>query len=221
MGINKNQYFIIGIGILIIFTFLPASFMQIANALTGDYSKVTGGQLTITDWNNLDDDFVAKSGSTMTGTLNMGNNRITNLGNPTVDSDAVSRGVMNTAISSALAAVASPMRNTSGAELRMVCGSTLVTAGNSVQYDTTTIRTDIDTSAANFTTIYFYYASLIAVGGSHYKITSANSIYNPTATSFRLYLHFDDYNNNMPSGITVATAMGWGWTINWCGIGLL
>ena len=47
---------------------------NIAKALTGNYSKATGQQLATTDWNNLDDDFVAKSGDTMTGPLNLPGN---------------------------------------------------------------------------------------------------------------------------------------------------
>jgi hypothetical protein len=204
--------------VIVTATFTIAPLNKIALALTGNYSKTQtaacttpGSQLCITDWNNLPSDFVAKSGGNdaiMTGPLTLP-------GDPTQNNQAATKRYVDNAIVS----VSSPMTNVGGQSLRMVCGITPVTAVNTVQYDASTLRIDIDTSSASFNTIAFYYSSLSAVGGSHYKVTSANSIYNPTNSGFRLYLHFDDYNNNMGGVISLANAVGWGWTINWCGIG--
>ncbi len=63
-----------------IFIFTPLSWQQVARALTGNYSKNTGDQLTVNDWNNLDDDFLDKSGDTMSGDLNMDSHNISNVG---------------------------------------------------------------------------------------------------------------------------------------------
>ena len=51
--------------------FSPVSLEKIAYAVSPNYSKTNGQQLTIADWNNLDDDFVAKSGDTMAGPLTL------------------------------------------------------------------------------------------------------------------------------------------------------
>ena len=64
--------------------FFSPDFKNFALALSPNYSKtLPGATLNLTEWNNLDDDFVAKSGSTMTGVLDMGNNKIINVNNGT------------------------------------------------------------------------------------------------------------------------------------------
>ena len=60
------------------------------NYVDGEISKIT-----TVDTNQ----FVLKSGSTMTGVLNMNNNLITNLKSPTGDNDAVNKGYLNQKIS--------------------------------------------------------------------------------------------------------------------------
>jgi len=67
------------------------SLNRFALALTGNYSKSAGQQLTIADWNNLPADFVAKSGDTMAGDLNLGGKKGTNVGAPTTPNDAVNK----------------------------------------------------------------------------------------------------------------------------------
>jgi hypothetical protein len=79
---------------------------QIVLALTGTYNKGTGDTLTTTDWNMLDDDFVARSGgaaSNMTGILDMNNNRIANLLTPATGAgtDAANRSYVDTQIAAA------------------------------------------------------------------------------------------------------------------------
>jgi hypothetical protein len=49
-----------------IFIFSPISLTQVAQALDpANYNKTTGASLTATDWNRLDDDFMATNGSGM------------------------------------------------------------------------------------------------------------------------------------------------------------
>ena len=50
----------------------------------------------LADTANFSDTVVLKSGSTMTGALNMGTNKITNLGTPTVSTDAATKGYIDT-----------------------------------------------------------------------------------------------------------------------------
>lgn len=80
------------------------TFKQIAQAISSNYSKATGQQLSVAEWNNLPVDFVARTGgalSNMLGILDMGNNRITNLATPTVNSDATSKQYVDTAVAGA------------------------------------------------------------------------------------------------------------------------
>jgi hypothetical protein len=217
MDNNKNNFnhWLIILAVLILMAFLPLSYMQFASALTGNYSKSTGGQLTVTDWNNLPADFVARSGgatSAMQGNLDMGStNRIVNLANPTADNEAVNRGSMNTAISAAVAG-ASNIKNTAGANLKMVCGET--TPVDWTQYMVDVIRVDVNTSLAGFTSSPSYFTSINGTSG-HWRTTGATSVYFPTSTGFTIFIY--DMN---PSDITPAIALSWGWYIKWCGVGI-
>jgi hypothetical protein len=47
---------------------------QLALALSSSYSKTSGDMLTAQEWNNLTNDFVAKSGDTMSGDLTVNGN---------------------------------------------------------------------------------------------------------------------------------------------------
>jgi hypothetical protein len=217
MDNNKNNFsnWVIILAVLILMAFLPLSFKQFASALTGNYSKSTGGQLTVTDWNNLPADFVARSGgatSAMQGNLDMGStNRIVNLANPTADNEAVNRGAMNTAIASALTNIGN-IKNIGGVNLKMVCGET--TPADWTQYMTDVIRVDIDTHLAGFTSTPSYFTSINGTSG-HWRTTGATSVYFPTSTGFTIFIY--DMN---PSDITPAIALSWGWHIKWCGVGI-
>ena len=97
---------------LIIFGgFFSPGFKNFALALSANYGKVMpGASLTLTEWNYLDDDFVAKSGSTMTGILDMGSQRIINLATPTGTSpasDAANKAYVDAQVASVGASAAS------------------------------------------------------------------------------------------------------------------
>ncbi len=143
--------------VVMVVIFTAPSFNKMAQALSSNYSKSTSGSLSATEWNNLPSDFLDLTGThAMQGNLNMGNtNRITNLAAPTTDSDAVSRGAMNTAIAAAVSA-ASSAKDTSGNSLKMVCARTYLNTTNTWIYDTASplssqfLQVKIDTTAAGF-----------------------------------------------------------------------
>ena len=97
--------FFITIGLLI---FAPLSLDQVALALQGRYDRAaTDNSIGVVDWNYLDDDFLARDGSgAMTGDLNMGGNRITNLVTSATpgNNDAATVQYVQTAVSAAASA---------------------------------------------------------------------------------------------------------------------
>ncbi|RJS13621.1 protease B [Corallococcus sp. H22C18031201] len=74
------------------------------------------------------------------------------------------------------------------------------------QYDANGIYLDVNSSSCGFGSTPLYFTSL---GGDnvHWTALGATSIYNPTATGFRVYI-------NLP-GITTNQANAWGWHLNW------
>lgn len=179
----------------------------IAKAISGNYSKTTGQQLTTADWNNLPSDFVARSGgaaSNLTGSLDLGNNRINNLADPAALTDAANRRYVDNN--------AGGVKNVSGVPFKAVCGRTLPGSTNWQQYDAYTVYVQVDTAPAGFTTTPYYFTSL---GGAanHYRAIGGSSIYSPTPTGFIVYA-------NYPSPLTATTATNvYQWYINWCGYG--
>ncbi|MCK5510993.1 hypothetical protein KAI65_05660 [Candidatus Parcubacteria bacterium] len=193
------------------FVFFPFSWQQIAMALTGNYNKNLGDSLDATDWNNLDDDFVAKSGDTMQGNLNMGGNNIINLADPINDSDVASKAYVDSQVNTGSANIT----NTGGENLKMVCGTTSYGATNWIVAAANTITVVVDTTIANFTNNeVIYFASLNGDDGM-YKAVGINNIYDSNATDFRLYLS----NNDLTAFNTVTVRDTWKWHIKWCGIG--
>lgn len=78
----------------------------------------------------------------------------------------------------------------------------------------------IDTSAAGFTTVPIYTASLGGVW-NHYILTGTSSIYKPTAKSFEIYLQFEvgsGHNNATELSPDYANANEQKWHVNWIGI---
>jgi hypothetical protein len=78
-----------------------------------------------------------------------------------------------------------------------------------VQEDSDTIRTEVDTTACNWTGYPVYFATLGGTGG-HFTTSGVTSIYVPLQTSFLVYV-------NKP-GVTVADADDRKWHINWSSV---
>lgn len=197
---------------------------EFAVALTGTYNNSKTG-VTVNDWAGLDEDFVARSGgaaSSMTGILDMGNQRITNVAAPTADTDAVSRGAMNTAISAAVTGI-STIEDTSGNSMKMICGNTTPGATNWQTYspDLHSIYVDVTVPSGLFTSTPSYFSYMR--GTMSYAAVGDNKIYAATNTGFTLHVIYLGVNNNWltPSSvfITPAQANTWQWTIYWCAVG--
>lgn len=199
------------------FVFFPISWQSIANALSGNYSKNIGDSLGVSDWNNLDNDFVVKSGDTMQGPLDMGNRQITNLATPVNSGDAVNKSTLDTAIDGVVSGSIG-IKDASG-DLKVFCGRTPPGATNWIQDATWYV--DVDISAANFTegTHPYIFTSL---GGYNrqWQSRGGSSIFaqNPVTIdnlddAFRIYITDD-------SGANFATFLLKGWFINWCAFGI-
>ena len=77
---------------------------------------------------------------------------------------------------------------------------------------------DIDTSAAGFSDTPAYVS---AIGGDawHYATTGGSAIYNPTATTFRVYVRWssNDVGPNPPNPPDSVLAKKYNWYISWIG----
>lgn len=74
-----------------------------ALALSANYSKGNNDTLRISDWNELANDFLAKSGGAngiMSGILNLSSNRIIEVDNPSEGTDAANKSYVNNSLSS-------------------------------------------------------------------------------------------------------------------------
>ena len=95
---------------------------------------------------------------------------------------------------------------------RIASGRTVPGKTNWQVYDPNGIDLDVDTSAGRLTGTPIYITS-IGGDGRHWSTTGDTSIYNPTATSFRVYVRNSDGNP-----LTPAQANNWKWHINWIGV---
>lgn len=177
---------------------------EIAKALTGDYNKAANGSLDASAWNNLDDDFVAKSGDVMAGVLNMGGKFITNLRDPSNPGDAATMQYVDSKFTN-----------------KIVCGRTSPVSTAWQYYDEVTIYVDVTIPAMTFSGTPFY---IISLGGNsnHYRVYGANSVYIPSSTGFRVYVTRLSQGSAAGQAVnlealTASEARNWQWHINWCG----
>lgn len=88
-------YFII---FLVVLVFLSSSFLLAGDtvlALSSNYSKISGASLSVSEWNNLKNDFLAKSGGTdgiMSGNLDASFQSVTGVGSAIDANDVVNKG---------------------------------------------------------------------------------------------------------------------------------
>ena len=95
-----------------------------------------------------------------------------------------------------------------------------------VDYNTTGIYVDVNTSGCNFTSTPHYMVTLEGTGGFHWYISGVPSIYNATPTGFRVYLRWTDAPSdlnpigslNFPNPLRASTALNRGWVIRWTAI---
>ncbi|MER7929640.1 hypothetical protein ABTY96_41980 [Streptomyces sp. NPDC096057] len=80
------------------------------------------------------------------------------------------------------------------------------------------IYIDVDTSAAHFKGTPTYTTSLCSTGGNHLWTIGASSVYDPTATGFRIHLRKADLVDPQDGPLTPAQAAGWGFFIQWIGV---
>lgn len=73
------------------------------------------------------------------------------------------------------------------------------------------IFVDVDTTAARLTGTPVYITS-IGGNSSHWATTGATSVYQATATGFRVYVRWANGNPLTPAN---ANQAGWQWHINW------
>lgn len=70
----------------------------LAGPVSGADAVPTFRVLTVDDISDISDDYLAKSGGTMSGAINMGSNKITSLGTPTENTDAATKKYVDDAI---------------------------------------------------------------------------------------------------------------------------
>ena len=73
------------------------------------------------------------------------------------------------------------------------------------------IFVDVNTTAANLTGTPVYVTSLGGLS-NHWATTGASSVYNATATGFRIYVRWANGNPLTPAN---ANQAAWQWHINW------
>lgn len=96
------------------------------------------------------------------------------------------------------------------AKTRIASGRTMPGATAWQQYHTGFgVYVDVDTSAAHFTSTPAYVTSIGGVT-NHWATTGATSVYFATATSFRIFVRWDD-----GGSLTPAQANEFQWHINW------
>ncbi|WP_271783259.1 T9SS type A sorting domain-containing protein [Aquimarina algiphila] len=97
-----------------------------------------------------------------------------------------------------------------------------------VDYNTTGIYVDINTSACGFNTTPHYLVTLESTTnkGFHWYISGTPSLYNVTPTGFRVYLRWTDAPSDLPTvgslnfanPLRASTAKNRDWVIRWTGI---
>ncbi len=218
---NKNNLLILSLIVFFSFSlsiliFSPVSFVNIAKALNpSDYNKSSGQTLGVIDWNRLDSDFFAKSGDTMTGPINMANNQITNIPDvPVSPTDAVNKNFVLSQL-----AAANSISDTSGNDLKVLCGRTVKGATSWVPF-LGGAYVDIDISMAGFTSGSkpYIFTSLGGIG-YHWLTRGVSSIYSQVSATDDIDSDFRIYVMNDTSMTFSNSYINYQWYVNWCAFG--
>ncbi|MEA3449381.1 MAG: hypothetical protein U9Q85_00140 [Patescibacteria group bacterium] len=201
--------FILLISILVsgFFIFSPISVRQVVNAVTtNNYDAVTDGDpLNATDWNLLDNDFVHQD----TGTAN----------NLTVNNITINGSCSGAGCGGG----GSVIENTSGTQLKMVCGSTPYL--NSPWYDPplaqhlldNRVLLDVVVPVGTFSSDDVSYFLTLAGDGYLLDTKGFGSVYRADRNGFTAKVQytgsFSSFNADQ------ARAVNWRWHIRWCGVG--
>jgi hypothetical protein len=210
--------------VLLVVTLLLFSGVNIKNtvlALNGDYDRAGSGdnQIETDDWDFLDEDFLARDGS---NEMDNDANIILNGGNikglpdiPEGSNDATSKLYVDTEIAGVVGGGSANIINTSGENLKMVCGETSFGSTEWAQVFSNTITLLVDTSSASFASDDVAYSVSLYGDGSMYEAVGYNGIYQSSATSFRIYVT----NNLLNTLSAVSVRDNYKWYIRWCGVG--
>ncbi len=197
---------------LLIIGMLLVSFehWQAAMAVSGDYTKVDSpmadSQLSLSDWNNLPNDFLSKHGDTMGGNLDMNGQKIIN----TVTTNIVTNAATKSYVDSRTG-MSGAVKNPAGGSLTSICdrsgaGTNWTTVGANM------IETHIDTTNGGvplFASLPSYEIGLS--GPNSWDVQGNGSILNPSNTGFTVRLI---------TAFTEAQAESWNWEVIWCGFGI-
>ena len=113
---------------------------------------------------------------------------------------------------SSLASLLSLLPDISVISIKIASGSTTPGSTNWQAYGSNGVYLDVDTSAGKFATTPRYVTS-IGGNSSHWATTGTTSIYNATATGFRVYVRWSD-----GSALTPVQANSFQWHISWIGV---
>ncbi len=118
------------------------------------------------------------------------------------------------------------MTTTMNAQVKI--GQGVTSPDDWINYNTTGIYVDVNTSACGFTTTPHYNVTLESTtnSGYHWYVSGTTSLYNVSPTGFRVYLRWTDHPSelatvgslNFPNPLRVSTAENRNWVIRWTGI---
>lgn len=177
------------------------------NAYSNNYNKSAPGDITASEWNTIDDDFLDKQGlggDSMSGPLTLP-------GSPTSPMHAATKQYADANIFSG-----SPATDKDSNIISIVCDSTPIAGtvwnnyrpSGSHEGVYTVVDTRSSGGVSNFSSIPYYF---ISIGGNSMHFDHLGiAIYNPTDVGFTLVLK---------TVWTSTQTQGWAWYVNWCGIG--
>jgi hypothetical protein len=109
---------------------------------------------------------VAKAGDSMTGALSMGNNKITDLGTPTNNTDAATKSYIDTIFGSTSSAATSATSAATSASSASTSASSALTSANSAAASASAAATSASSASTSASSALSSYSSVIGLTGS-------------------------------------------------------